>query len=261
MPKVKKEVEEQIDEVTASKKKKTFAVEWFEDHTPEDRRDMKIVCDLTSRSADEQFCMSLKSGNTEVYALVFYATFMTILNFLKEKEKHYNQFNMEICNSINIGYTNDVDEDAEKQGNFDLFIEHISINRNIMDDTNVMDAERTCHNLVRWKELNCKKNIEFIKEIQEKAYEMLQRDFKIHLRTSEAVIPLFCIFMDNVCQLLKMKWKEAIGTDISEIKINVMNLFYAYYSYNEDDNVEIFDFENILWSKKSIKNDEIASRE
>lgn len=260
MPRKVKEVEQEID-VSKQEKKQTFVTRWFNDIAVNNREELKIVCDLTARSAEEQFSMVLKSGNTEVYAAVFYGTFMTILEFIKKQQKKRSQFTIEICNSINIGYVNNDDEDNEKVGNFMPIMEYIGINRNIVDSGSNLDVDKTKQNFLRWKELNVKENIEDYKEIQEKAYELLKSEYRTNIRTSEAVIPLFCIFMDHITNVLKIKFKEAEGTDVSEVSMNVMGLFDVYYSFNEDDNQEIIEFQPNITMKLALKADDIASGE
>lgn len=258
--KPKKEQEEELD-IKSEVKQETWVTRWFKEYAVNNATELKIICDLTSRSAKEQFFMSLKSGNTEVYAAVFYVTFLSILDFIRGKQKSYNNFTVEICNSINIGYVNNDNQDNEKIGNFMPIMEYIGCNRDIVDNDTSLDSDRTSQNFMRWKQLNVKKNVEYYKEIQELAYETLKRDYCTNLRTSEAVIPLFCIFMDHVTNVLKMKFKEAQGTDVSEVSINVLGLFDAYYSFNEEDNKEIIEFQPNITMKLALKADDVAMRD
>lgn len=260
MPRKVKEEEQQID-VKAPVKQETFVTRWFNDYAVNNRTELKFVCDLTARSAEEQFSMYLKSGNTEVYSVVFYATFMTILRFLKGKQNSYNNFTIQICNSINIGYSNSTNEEHEKVGNFMPIMEHIGINRNVVNEDTSYDVDRTSQSFLRWKELNTKKNVEYYKEIQEHAYELLKSQYKTNLRTSEAIIPLFCTFMDHIVNVLKVKFKEADGTDISEVSMNVLGLFDVYYSFNEEDDREIIEFQPNITMKLALKSDDVAGRD
>lgn len=255
-----KEIEQEID-VKQQEKKETFVTRWFNDYAVNNKQELKIICNLTSRSAEEQFSLYLKSGNTEVYAVVFYATFMTILEFIKGKQKVRNNFTIEICNSINVGYSNSNDDNNEKVGNFMPIMEYIGINRNIVDGVSPMELDKTTQNFIRWQELNIKQNVTYYKEIQERAYERLKGEYRTNLRTSEAVIPLFCIFMDHITNVLKMKFKEADGTDVSEVSMNVLGLFDVYYSFNEEDNQEVIEFQPNISMKLALKADDIASRE
>lgn len=261
MPKKPKEKEEEVAVDISKNKKETFVTRWFRDYAVNNQSELKIVCDLTARSAQEQFSMYLQSGNTEVFAVVFYATFMTILEFIRGKEKMYNNFSLEICNSINIGYTNNDDQENEKVGNFMPIMEFIGINRTIVDGGGQIDADQTAKNFLRWQQLNVKKNVEYYKEIQERAYERLKTEYKTNIRTSEAVIPLFCIFMDHISNVLKVRFQEALGTDVSEVSMNVLGLFDVFYSFNEDDNKEIIEFQPNISMKLALKADDVAAHD
>lgn len=263
MPRKKIETkEEELDIEKSGKKKETFATRWFKDYAVNNRDELKIVCDLTARSAEEQFSLYVSSKNTEVYAVVFYGTFLTILEFIKERQVKHKEFSIVIANSVNIGYVNNNNEDNEKLGNFMPIMEYIGINRNIVDnDSSSIDPEKTTKNFIRWKELNTKKNVEYYKEIQERAYDKVMKEYHTSLRTSEAMIPLFCIFLDHIGNVLKMKYKEAQGTDVSEVSMNVLGLFDIFYSFDEDENQEIIEFQPNIMMKLQLKSDAIASGE
>lgn len=260
MPKKIKEIEQEID-IKAVGKTDTFVTRWFKDYAVNNATELKIICDLTARSAEEQFCLYVRSDNTEVFSVTFYATFMTILEFIRSKQKVYNNFTVEIFKSVNIGYSNNDDENNEKVGNFMPIMEHIGINRNIVEEESDVGEDKTSQNFIRWKILNSKKNTEYYKEIQENAFAKLQKDYKTNLRTSEAILPLFCIFMDNIISVLKMKFNEADGTDVSEVSMNVLGLFDVFYSFNEEENLEIIEFQPNISMKLALKSDDIASRE
>lgn len=254
-----KEVEQEID-VKEPVKKDTFVTRWFKEFAVNNTSDLKMICGLTSRSAEEQFNLYLKNKNTEVYAVVFYATFMSILEFLKSKQKVRNNFTIQIANSINIGYCNNDDEENEKVGNFMPIMEYVGVNRNIIDEKPIT-KDKTAENLILWKDINVKQTADYYKEIQEKTFEKLKTEYRVNMTTSEAIFPLFCIFMDNITNILKIKFKEAYGTDVSEISINVFSLFDVYYSFNEEDNLEIIEFQPNITMKLALKADDIASRE
>lgn len=260
MPRKKQEELEQEIDTTKVQKKETFATTWFKEHAVDNPKELKIICDMTAESADNQFSLKVRSNNTEVFGVIFYGTFEAIIEFIKSKQSTYNEFTIEIANSINVGYCNNNNEDNEKMGNFMPILEFIGINRNIVDLAESIDTGRTNRNYLRWKELNIKKTVEYYKDIQSKADELLKTKYKTEVRTEEAVIPLFCIFMDHISNLLKQKYNEADGTNVSEVKINVFGLFDAFYSYDEEEDKEIIDFVPLEPLKRLIKDDEKASR-
>lgn len=256
-----KEVEQEIDiKAEATQKKESFATRWFKDYAVNNYSELKMVSDLTSRSVEEQFSMYLPKGNTEVYAATFYETYIQIQKFLISQQSKYKNFTIEICNSVNIGYCNNNDEENEKVGNFFPILEYIGVNRNVIDDSEISE-EKTNQNLLRWKTINIKKTAEYYKEIQEKTYEVLKSKYRINLRTSEAVFPIFCIFMDNITNVLKVKYKESEGTGVSEVSMNVLGLFDVFYRFDEEENTEIIEFEPRITAKTGTKNDDKAFNE
>lgn len=262
MPKKAKEVEEELElEETKVATKSSYATRWFAEHAVNNTAEMKMICDLTARSAEDQFSMYVPSGHTEVYAVIFYVTFMSILEFIRERQKSYNNFSIAIANSINIGYTNNDDEENEKVGNFMPIMEYIGTNRAYVEGYSDTDDDKTSANCIRWKELNIKKNIEYYKEIQEKAFGALMDDYNVNLRTSEAIFPLFCTFLDHVHAVVKLKFQDAMGTGVSETSMNVLSLFDVYYSYNEEDAKEIYEYSPNVQVKLALKSDSIAGRE
>jgi len=262
MAKQKLQKEEDVDiNVVSSQKEETYSVRWFRDYAVNNQEELKIICDLTSRSAEEQFCLYLKSGNTETYAVVFYATFLTILEFIKEKQKKYNNFTITIANSVNVGYTNNDDDQNEKVGNFMPIMEYVGINRVVIDPSGVVTMEKTAENSIKWKELNIKKNVEYYKYMQEAAYNKLKKEYGVNLRTSECIFPLFCIFLDHIANVMKVKYQEAQGTgNVSEVSMNVLGLFDIFYSFNEEENLEIIEYSPNILMKLSLKSDIVADR-
>jgi len=262
MPKTQKEKEPDMEIVVNTKPTtSTFAQRWYEDHAVNNGAELKIICDMTNRSAEEQFRMYLEKGNTEVYAVVFYVIFMTVLEFIKEKQKKYSNFTIAIANSVNLGYTNNEDDNNEKVGNFMPVMEYIGINRIVVDPSMDVTPEKCAENSIKWKELNIKKNVEYYKAMQETAFNRLKKEYKVGLRTSECVFPIFCTFLDHITNVLKIKYQEAIGTDVSEVSMNVLGLFDVFYSFNEEENLEIIEYQPNILMKLSLKSDTTANRE
>lgn len=264
MAKKKENMEEEIqldEKPSVPSSRSSYATRWFAEHAVNNKTDMKMICDLTARSAEDQFAIYVPSGHTEVYAVIFYATFMTILEFIRERQKTYNDFTIAIANSINIGYTNNSDEENEKVGNFMPVMEYIGSNRAYVKGFTDIDDDKTSSNCIHWKELNIKKNIEYYKEMQERAFDKLMKEYNVNLRTSEAIFPIFCIFLDHISAVVKLKYKEAEGTNISETSMNVLSLFDIYYSYNEEEDKEIYEYSPGIPVKLFMKNDSVAIRE
>ena len=259
MPKKPKEKEDELElQVAEEPKRETFVTRWFRDSVQDNQDDIRTVCELTARSAQQQFMMNTKSANYEVFAVIYFATFLAILEFLRECQSQYKRYSIEICNSINIGYKNNDDENNEKLGNFMPVMEYIGVNMNLVNSNTNVGVDTTTTNFLSWKTLNSKKNIEHYKKIQEAAYGKLLNDFRVDMKTSEGVIPLFCIFMDNINNVLRLKHREADGTKVSEISMNVMGLYDAFYSFDDEAGKECIEYAPNPLFKLSLKNDSLA---
>jgi len=262
MPRKPKVLEEEQEvEVKIPQKKKSAAARWFDEYAVDSKEDLRTICDLTARSLHDQFLIGIESNNIEVYGVAFYVIFMEILKFLraKQKEKFHKQFSVEICNSINIGYTNNMDEDNEKVGNFMPMIEYIGINRNVVPADDSSSKQKSKDYMITWKQMNSHQNIEFYKMIEENAKQTLKEEYNMDIRTSELVMPILCIFLDNTVNLLKIKFQDLVGKDVSEVSINVFGLYTVFYSFDEDTNTEQIEYQPGIALKLATKQDELAS--
>lgn len=264
----KKKVEEEIMEETNDEEKSLpkknkavpYVQRWFDDYVVNDKDDIKIICQNTATSIAEQFSININGGFNVIYAAAFYETFLSILKFIREKQKTYNEFSINIADLVVVGYTNNDDDANEKVGNFFPFVEYIGKYTKVINDDDRMASDKTTSNVIRWKELNVKQNIEFMKKIQLDAFESISKNMKINLRTDEAIIPIFCTFMYYVAEYMKYKFKEANHTEVSEVKMNVLGLFDIFYSYDEEEGKEIVDIVPGIKMKLELKMDNVADR-
>ena len=256
MAKKEKEQEMEIEQNSQPIKKQTKAVRWFNEFAVNNPEELKIISDETARAVAEQFNIVLtNSRNTETFALIFYVTFISILEFIREKQNSYKNFTFEVCKSINIGYVNNDDENNEKVGNFMPIMEYIGINTTIVNNISDDDPKKTEKGYMMWKNDNVKKNQDYLHDISNRAATRLFKDYAVELGTPEAIIPFFCIFMDNIVFLAKHKYEEAKDTNISEVSINVFGLFDIFYSLDEEGG-EIIDFVPSIAVKLALKSDE-----
>lgn len=259
MPRVKqeKEIEVDVSKLNMDTKGPSIAQRWFDEHTVENREDMLRVSELTDRRMRDEFHLHTKRNRATTYAVMFYSIFMTILEFIRGKESEFSNFAIRIANCVYIGYTNNTNKDNEKVGNFMPYMQYIGEDRNIVD-TNVTssgEVDRSTKLYMRWMELNTKQNVDYYKTIQEAAAFNVWRDYAINPRTSEMIIPVFCVFLDNIINVLKIHWSELEGTDTSEVKMNVLGLFTCYYSYDDENDKEIIDFQPNITMKLALKSD------
>jgi hypothetical protein len=256
MPRKPKEPELEL-QTSEAPKRETIVTRWFRDNCPDNQEDIRAICELTARSAEEQFRMFSRTKNYEVYAIIFFATFQSIMDFLREKQKIFKRYTFELAQSVNIGYQTSTSVDNEKFGNFMPIMEYIGVNRPIVpiEKTGPGVTEK---NFILWKELNIKKNIEHFKEVQEIAYHRLRKEYILDVRSSESIFPLFCTFMDHINNVVRYKYREADGTKVSEVSLTVMGLFEVFYSFDEEKAKEVIQYAPLPFFKLGLKNDSTA---
>jgi hypothetical protein len=66
--------------------------------------------------------------------------------------------------------------------------------------------------------------------------------------------------LDNINTVVKLKFKEAEGTDLSEVHINILGLFDVYYSFDEENNKEIYEYVPSITTKLALKSDSLANK-
>ena len=222
-----------------------------------------MICDLVADSVANQFDMHVKSSNTEVFALIFFVTFETIMDFLNQKQTNFNNFTFKIAKSLNIGYTNNTNTENEKFGNFMPLIEYTGINRNIIRDEINNADDKSEVNFIRWKQQNLTQNENFCNQIQNQAAVKLANEYGIQIVNNEAVIPIFCIFLDMAVYIVKTLYNEAnlVEDGPSEYKINVLGLFDLYYSFDSVEDKEHIDFTPGIYMKLRSKSDLVATKE
>jgi hypothetical protein len=262
--KEKDETDEFTDVIEEPKQKKiTHTIKWFNEYCTEDKKYIKMICDLVADSVATQFDMHVKSSNTEVFALIFFVTFETILDFLKQKQSSYDNFSFIICKCVNIGYNNNTDTENEKVGNFMPVIEYMGINRNIIRDENNNADDKSEVNFIRWKQQNLTQNENYCNQVQNQAALRLASEYGVQIVNNEAIIPIFCIFFDMIVEVIKAGFYDirAGSDDITEFKINVLGLFDAYYSFDPEKNVEAIDYLPGIYTKLREKSDMISCKE
>ena len=266
MAKVKeKDENEEFNEAIEEPKQKkiTRTIKWFNEYCTENKTEIKMICDIVADSVAKQFDMHVKSSNTEVFALIFFVTFETILDFLRSKQSSYDNFTFEICKSINIGYTNNTDENNEKVGNFMPMMEHIGINRSIIRNEDLSSDDHSEVNFIKWKQQNLTQNENYLNQIQNQSATKLATEYGIQIVNNEAIIPIFCTFFDVLAQVLKLKYYDMIETspEKSEYSINVLGLFTAFYSFDSEESKENIDYSPGIYMKLRQKSDLKSSKD
>lgn len=232
-------------------KENDLYVEYFDENAPEDLEDIINICTVASTHIRNKF--NIKFDDYKLLGATFSKIFDAFLFTLKNLEKEYSDFEINVANRLCIGYDTTKDEDDEKIGNFMIFIRHL--NSKIKDEQ-VEDSKAKAYELaVQWNADNIKEQPEIIRKISINALEQL-KTIKILLGTEELIIPIFISVYESIVDYIKIKRREL---DLFEYEINFMSCFYIGCRESEDELADDIYIRPSINSKLSLKDDSIAT--
>lgn len=235
--------------------------QWFLDNVKNNPKEIAEVCKMTARSMHEQASIRFENPNSTpaFYAMVVDRTFMSIVKYLAKMQAcGYPRYTIMFGNNFNIGYQDDDNKDSEKIGNFIPVLEYGVQNKSIVPAPGVDSEDVVINSYKRWMELNVKQCIEETTWIASDAFDHLLNEDNLNLRYKEAIVPIFCTFIDMIVEVLKFKYQERKDADQSQVSIDVFGLFYAYYWFDEEDQGEVIEFEPGIKLKQDMKSDKFA---
>lgn len=229
----------------------TKTTAWFKDNVSENVDELLAIGELANRKLHDilSIGMDVPMTTISIYAQIF----QSICQVIAAKEKDYDSFNLNVADTLHIGYDNTDSEDDEKTGNFMVYMNHIENPK--IDSTLDEDETKTLPLCAMWNAMNVKTQAEVIKEAAVQAIKDLSSMIDIKVESHEYIIPMFCIIHSQIIRFIKQKRSE-LG--LSEYEINVCGLYTAGCSTTEEAEEEIY-FAPSIALKLLFKNDSIAS--
>lgn len=225
-------------------------VPYFEEICREDEEHVLTICDVAGACILEKF--HLRFDDPKLLATVWSKIFDSFLIKLEKLENQFSDFNINICDRVNIGYSTNENEEDEKQGNFMVFITHLNNNKKteVSEDPRSKAEERA----MQWNTENLIEQPNLLAEISVDALELL-KGIDVYLGSREFIMPIFCMVYEQLVSYLMTKRREK---DEYEFEINFISCFFIGARETEDGEDEIFIRPNIE-SKLRLKSDGKAS--
>lgn len=230
--------------------RKTYAEAWVDEFVVNDKEDMMIIGGMTSRELIDKFKLNI----TPAAAIAIYGiTFETILDYLKKKqEAHFSSFQINVCNVISISYNNQEDDESEKLGNFMPFIQQIADGP--IPDTGI-SGTKTIELCAAWNTSHISEEPEVLSEIQNMAVRNLNDRLAMRTASSDLIMPIFCTFHENLISYIKMK---RVDMQATSYLLDVAGIYKVSVS-EADDATEIIEYPPLVYTKKTMKDDSMAS--
>lgn len=224
--------------------------EYYSQFVVEDREDIETICKTASSLINDRFRTNLGDDH-ELLGAIFIKTFETIVSNLSEFQSNYSSFKINICDRMEIGYSDLVDEDDEKQGNFMIFMRHLKSNKK---NESTLDSGAKAKQLVtEWMSQNVVNTPKTITKISVDTLENL-KNIEINVGISELIFPIFITTYETLINFLRVKRKEL---DKFEHEINFLGCFNIGARETDDDD-DIYINPHVA-DKLKLKSDEKIS--
>lgn len=233
----------------------TKSEEWFYHNVVEDKDDINAIAELAIKQVDRLFNIKFK---TNAAPIAVYAVIMDCIKaHLHAKEKDNSSYSINIADRLEIGFTSGFDtedDDAEKGGNFCLYLKHLPNDAVTASDP---DERNSIALAVQWQAANVHKSIDDLKVIAGDGLNKLRQELDIFLGNPELVIPIFAAIHSQVIAYIQFK-KNAAGIDVDDVSFNMAGL-YEIGIIEEADGEYNIQFKPLVSDKGTFKSDERAS--
>lgn len=225
---------------------------YYEENIHEDKEEIRDIAETASAIIRERFNIPLEGH--QLTTSCFLKIFESFLKKLVSLEDQYDNFEINLANRLLIGFTNNLDQDNEKSGNFMVYLKHLheSIKTENQDDPTVTNIER----IVQWNAENVIENPALIRTMTIDAVKAL-REIDVHLANNEIIMPIFIIFYESIINYIKIRRREK---DEFELSVNLI-WFEAICREGEEDGKDEITLLPSIASKLLLKNDSKANRD
>ena len=198
--------------------------EWYHKNVVEDEDFVSSVGTLSQKMLYQKFNITIKLRTIPIamYAVIF----DTIKSFLHTKEGSKSSYAINIADVLEIGFTSGLDEadsDAEKIGNYTLFIKNIESPEMWQKETGDLNSSVLC---TQWMaSLRVNESTQDMKEIAAKAFDNLHSDISIFLPSPDMVIPIFCTIHRQIIEQVKLMYVNSSQDLKDDFRLNFAGLF------------------------------------
>lgn len=229
---------------------KTYSEQWFDEFIVNDAEDIKLIGELSSRAIHDKFRLTLRP---EPIVAIYCFTLEAILKYLKKmQEKGHKTYQINICNVISISYNNLEDDDAEKTDNFMPFIQQIADGP--IPDTGITSSD-TIELCAAWNSSHISEQPDAITEIATHTLRDLKDSLNMKAADKQLIMPIFCTVHENIINYMKLKRVDLAATSYT---LDIAGIYKIRVS-EVDDGTELIEYLPAIYTKKTTKDDDMAS--
>lgn len=224
---------------------------WYRDTMVEDIEECRTVAEMAKTEVFKRFDIGVE---IEQVLAIYCLTYNEIISKLIDKRKDEpDQFIINIADIIKIGYDNiDEDEDAETQGNFNVFLEHVGNRPKQPSADSYSDSIDAC---TQWMHSNVTEQRKIIEAIAAASIKSLHENVDIVIGEPVVIFPIWCTIHESLVKYVEVRRSEENQSDYF---MNFCNALEIHCQLQEDGTVLITYKPNIS-EKLNIKSNIIAS--
>lgn len=269
-PKKVKEVEETIEEALiedeAVAEEEQDKEDWtkinaaYSEYVYEDEDDVKKICNMAIDRIYEKFRVMLGSDNRnprngyKMVALIFIKTFEAIINELQKLRETNATYAINIANHLVVGFTNQDNDEDEKNGNFMIYVKNLMKYVPTLDVGEYRSSDKSREYMTQWNQENMIEQPDTTKKIAAYAQKLL-KEIDIKINSGEMVFPLFVSIYECIVEYMKTARSDM---NLDEYEINFCNIFFIQ-AIEQDEGVDRIVIRPSIECKMSLKSDKIAT--
>lgn len=242
---------------------------FIKDILPEDFEINEQISETACNILNISFALNLES--LPLFPIAMYnIAFDELVSALAKKRKNYSEYAVNVCGYFLIGYTNQYDEDNEKNGNFTPSIEYVN-HTSSFEACSINDTANSIATV--WCAQHMVESHELLMDVAARTIERVSRMFDVQLGGAEIVFPIFCCTHAAMEEIIKTKLNSYSTNYVSEggnyqgniYQINFAGCYRVSAVIPEDENgnpdyanPQIV-YEPAVFHKTESKSDEIAT--
>lgn len=223
--------------------------QWYRTMIVDDQEDIYQIASAASSRLKDRIKMPLEP---ELTMAVYCFTFEAIMQYLKDKQKDFPEFWVNIYDTLDIGYDTIENDEDEKTGNFNIKVFYTKDAPKIVTNSSLADTDDI---LTAWVAQSMNIDVDYlIKDIFAFVKEYLMAHVNLTIERPELILLCFLIITEEIVKIVKIKRQEAQSSDYF---ITLAGLFQIHCM--DTDKGEMILFKTEPSPKQFIKDDATAT--
>lgn len=177
---------------------------WYNEFIVDNQEEIWEIANVANMMLDQKLKLTI---DPKLTIAMYGVTLEAYVEYLKTKQKEdYNEFCINIMNTLEIGYNSSFHDEEEKTGNFMVFMHHIPSYKTLETDTSLDKSDEIC---ALWANSNLSVDSQqIIRDMNAFAKDYLRQHLNIAVENSAIILMIFLIVHDTIIKTISLKRQE-----------------------------------------------------